>query len=137
MFQFLICPMIDDRNSTASSYAITDPRVWNRDCNHRGWAAYLGGFLTMIVGFWMRSEISGRAPVTNMYESVIYLGLGTTFFGLIFELFHRKRYILTAAAGVAMDLWDPHGLPAMLTAVSALFVITVLVRRRSRRTRPQ
>ena len=68
--------------------------------DYAGWAAYVGGFLAMIVGFWMRTEISGRAPVTNMYESVIYLGLGTAFFGLIFECFHRKRYILTAAAAV-------------------------------------
>jgi acetyl esterase/lipase len=43
MFQMLFCPMIDDRNITPSSYAITDPRMWNRDNNERGWAAYLGG----------------------------------------------------------------------------------------------
>lgn len=42
MFQMLLCPMIDDRNITASSHAITDPRLWNRDNNERGWAAYLG-----------------------------------------------------------------------------------------------
>ena len=40
-----------------------------------------------------------------------------------------------AAAGVAMDLWDPHGLPAMLTAVCVLFVITVVIRHRSRKAR--
>ena len=64
-------------------------------------AAYCGGLAAMIVGFWMRAEISGRAPVTNMYESVIYLGLGTALFGLAFEIFHRKQYILAAASGVA------------------------------------
>ena len=64
-------------------------------------AAYCAGLAAMIVGFWMRSEISGRAPVTNMYESVIYLGLGTALFGLAFEIFHRKQYILAAASGVA------------------------------------
>ena len=63
--------------------------------------AYCGGLAAMIVGFWMRTEISGRAPVTNMYESVIYLGLGTALFGLAFEIFHRKQYILAAASGVA------------------------------------
>jgi MFS family permease len=40
-----------------------------------------------------------------------------------------------AAAGIAMDVWDPHGLPAMLTAICALFVVTVLVRRRSAHTK--
>ena len=35
--------MLDDRNVTDSSYAITDPRVWNRDINIVGWNAYLDG----------------------------------------------------------------------------------------------
>ena len=41
-FQLLIYPMIDDRNVTAASYAITDPRMWNRESNRLGWKAYLG-----------------------------------------------------------------------------------------------
>lgn len=41
-FQLLIYPMIDDRNVTPASYAITDPRVWNRENNRFGWKAYLG-----------------------------------------------------------------------------------------------
>ena len=42
IFQLLIYPMIDDRNATPASYAITDPRVWNRESNRLGWKAYLG-----------------------------------------------------------------------------------------------
>jgi len=42
-FQLLIYPMLDDRNTTASSQAITDPKVWNRQANLDGWDAYLGG----------------------------------------------------------------------------------------------
>jgi acetyl esterase/lipase len=41
-YQMLVAPMIDDRNITHSSYAITDPRVWNRDNNLFAWKAYLG-----------------------------------------------------------------------------------------------
>jgi acetyl esterase/lipase len=41
-FQLLIYPMIDDRNTTPASHAITDPRVWNRESNRLGWKAYLG-----------------------------------------------------------------------------------------------
>jgi acetyl esterase/lipase len=41
-FQLLIYPMIDDRNATPASYAITDPRMWNRESNLLGWKAYLG-----------------------------------------------------------------------------------------------
>ena len=40
--QLLIYPMIDDRNVTAASYAITDPRMWNRESNRLAWKAYLG-----------------------------------------------------------------------------------------------
>ena len=41
-FQILIYPMIDDRNVTPSSHAITDPRLWNRKSNLLSWAYYLG-----------------------------------------------------------------------------------------------
>jgi acetyl esterase/lipase len=41
-YQLLIYPMIDDRNATPASYAITDLRVWNRESNRLGWKAYLG-----------------------------------------------------------------------------------------------
>lgn len=65
-----------------------------------GLGAYTAGIVAMLVGFGMRLAISGRAPVTNMYESVVYLGLGTAVLGLVLELFHRKRFILAAAATV-------------------------------------
>ncbi len=41
-FQWLIYPMLDDRNTTPSSHEITEPRVWNRTSNVEAWAAYLG-----------------------------------------------------------------------------------------------
>ena len=41
------------------------------------------------------------APVTNMYESVVYVGLGVTAIGLILELIYRKRFIAVAAAAVS------------------------------------
>jgi len=41
--QLLVFPMLDHRNSTASSHAIQDLRVWNRSANEHAWAAYLGG----------------------------------------------------------------------------------------------
>ena len=65
------------------------------------WAAFGVGLLAIGIGFAMRVLISGRAPVTNMYESVIYLALGVSLFGCIFELIYRRRYILTAAAALA------------------------------------
>ena len=41
-FQLLRYPMIDDRNTTASSHEITDQRVWSRSTNLVAWNAYLG-----------------------------------------------------------------------------------------------
>lgn len=41
-FQAPLCPMIDDRNITPSSYEITDPRTWSRAKNIFGWQSYLG-----------------------------------------------------------------------------------------------
>lgn len=40
--QWLIYPMLDDRNDTASAHEIVEPHVWNRDANRLGWDAYLG-----------------------------------------------------------------------------------------------
>ncbi len=40
--QLLVYPMLDDRNDTPSSHAITEPRVWNRESNLIAWRAYLG-----------------------------------------------------------------------------------------------
>jgi acetyl esterase/lipase len=42
-FQLLIYPMLDDRNVTPMSHAVTDPRVWNRHANLVGWNSYLEG----------------------------------------------------------------------------------------------
>lgn len=41
-YQLLVYPMLDHRNATASSHVIADTRVWNREANLAGWAAYLG-----------------------------------------------------------------------------------------------
>ena len=64
-------------------------------------AAYGCGLVAMIVGFSMRIAISGRPPVSNTYESVVYVGFGVAVFGLVFELIYGKKYILTAAAAVS------------------------------------
>jgi cytochrome c-type biogenesis protein CcsB len=64
-------------------------------------ATFVGALVALFTGFAMRIAIAGRPPVTNMYESVIYVGCGVAIFGLVLELLYRQKYILTAAAGVA------------------------------------
>ncbi|MFE4972770.1 alpha/beta hydrolase [Kitasatospora sp. NPDC056651] len=42
LFQSLTYPMLDDRNSTASSHEITDIGIWDRSTNLLAWQAILG-----------------------------------------------------------------------------------------------
>lgn len=54
-YQFLVYPMIDDRNDTPMAQQILDPRLWNRTANQIGWDSYLEG--------------RAGAPDTPMYAS--------------------------------------------------------------------
>jgi ABC-type transport system involved in cytochrome c biogenesis permease subunit len=58
-----------------------------------GLLAYAGGLVWAVVGFWCRVSISGRPPVSNMYESVIWVGFMTAAFGLVLELVYRRGVI--------------------------------------------
>ncbi|HYG75766.1 MAG TPA: hypothetical protein VEK08_12245, partial [Planctomycetota bacterium] len=62
-------------------------------------AFFLGGLLMHVWGFALRCIIAGRPPVSNMYESVIWVGFGAVFFGLIFELKYKKRFFAVSGAG--------------------------------------
>jgi cytochrome c-type biogenesis protein CcsB len=64
-------------------------------------AAYFAALTAVVVGFAMRISIADRPPVTNMYESVIYVGSGVAIFGLLLEFLSRQKFVLTAAAAVA------------------------------------
>jgi ABC-type transport system involved in cytochrome c biogenesis permease subunit len=59
----------------------------------------VAGLAWHIYGFVLRCLIAGRPPVSNMYESVIWVGFGAVFFGLIFELIYRKAYYALSGAG--------------------------------------
>jgi acetyl esterase/lipase len=41
--QLLMCPMLDDRNETPSSYELEGDGIWDRVSNIAGWEALLGG----------------------------------------------------------------------------------------------
>ena len=57
------------------------------------------GFI--VYGLFLRVLISGRAPVTNMYESVVWVAMGTVLFGLIFYAVYRNRLMLLSALPVS------------------------------------
>jgi ABC-type transport system involved in cytochrome c biogenesis permease subunit len=60
------------------------------------------GLFFQVGGFIARTVISGRAPVTNMYESIIWVAFGTVLFALIFEAIYRSKFFLLGALPVAV-----------------------------------
>lgn len=76
-FQMLLCPMLDDRNVTPSSYRIMDPRVWSRKDNLRAWAAYLGrsGDTSVMVKYTAAARIKNLENLPPTYIAVGSLDL--------------------------------------------------------------
>lgn len=55
--------------------------------------------LTEIAGMTLRVMISGRAPITNMYETVLFSGFGALFIALIITLFKKDRIFILGGLG--------------------------------------
>lgn len=66
------------------------------------WLLAGAGLLFQVAGFAARIVIAGRPPVTNMYESVLWVAFGVILFALIFEAIYRSRYFLLGAIPVAV-----------------------------------
>jgi ABC-type transport system involved in cytochrome c biogenesis permease subunit len=49
-------------------------------------------------GLVLRTLVAGRAPLTNMYESLVLMSWGIAAFGLLFELKYRLRYAALVAS---------------------------------------
>lgn len=54
-----------------------------------GMLGLVGGISLEVIGFYLRVMISGWAPVTNMYETVIWVAFVSAVLGLVFELIFR------------------------------------------------
>ncbi|HUJ09716.1 MAG TPA: cytochrome c biogenesis protein CcsA [Verrucomicrobiae bacterium] len=67
-----------------------------------GVAAFIAGVVVHAYGFYLRIMISGRPPITNMYESVVWVSFGAAFFALILELIYRPRYYVVAVAPLSV-----------------------------------
>ncbi|MDP6505814.1 MAG: hypothetical protein QF886_19490, partial [Planctomycetota bacterium] len=61
----------------------------------------LGGVLIQTYGFVLRILITDRPPVSNMYESMIFMGYMATVFALGYELYYKYSRIFAIAAGSA------------------------------------
>lgn len=80
-----------------------------------GMGSFFGGILIQAFGFGLRMQIAGRPPVTNMYESVVWVGFGIAVLAFCFELQTRARSYLFAAAPLAVVcLLLADSLPAVL-----------------------
>lgn len=66
--------------------------------------AYAVGFSAMLVDIALRAIISDRPPVTNMYESMLYVSLGTAALGAGFAFWSRQSHIALCAALVSASL---------------------------------
>ena len=80
-----------------------------------GWLLALAGFLLLVGGFALRVWLAGRPPVTNMYESILWVAFGTSLFALFFSLRHRSQtYLLAASPVVILALIASDLQPAVL-----------------------
>ena len=82
----------------------------------------LVGLLFHGSGIVMRCLIAGRPPVTNMYESIIWVSFAVSFFGLIFFARYRTPVYLLAALPVSfVALLLVHQMPiAMPSSIDPL-----------------
>ncbi|WP_017327719.1 cytochrome c biogenesis protein [Synechococcus sp. PCC 7336] len=78
---------------------------------------FVAGLGIQIYGFALRIQVADRPPVTNMYESVVWVGFGIAALATAFELRTRARYYLLAAAPLAIAaLVLADSLPVVLDA---------------------
>ncbi len=75
---------------------------WERLGYQLTWVLAGSGFLLQAAGLLSRVLIAGRPPVTNMYESVIWVAFGTILFALIFETIYKAGSFLLGAVPVAV-----------------------------------
>jgi ABC-type transport system involved in cytochrome c biogenesis permease subunit len=67
-----------------------------------GLTAIGAGFLVHAYGMALRILVSGRPPVTNMYESVIWVAWGAVLFSLVFEWVYQARFFAICSSAVAV-----------------------------------
>lgn len=67
-----------------------------------GWFFAGSGFFIQAMGLLSRVLIADRPPVTNMYESIIWVAFGTVLFALLFETIYHAGVFLLGAIPVAL-----------------------------------
>ena len=65
------------------------------------WISVVLGFVLHTYGFAIRIVLAGRPPVTNMYETVVWVSWGAVLFAMFFEWRKKTKHLLLPAAAVA------------------------------------
>ena len=97
-------------------------RKRGRALQYIGVAVAIVGLAFQAAGIVMRCMIAGRPPVTNMYESIIWVSFAVSFFGMIFFARYRAPIYLLAALPVTLTaLLLVHQMPiAMPSSIDPL-----------------
>lgn len=104
--------------------------------NRLGLGVLILGFVLHSYGFFLRSWIAGRPPVTNMYESVVWVTWGTVLFSLIIHWGYKNLVIpaaslVFAVAGLVLadnlpSVLDP-GIHPLVPVLRSNFWLTIHV----------
>lgn len=79
------------------------------------WTFAALGFALHTFGFGMRMYLMDRAPVTNMYETVVWMSWGALVFSAVLEMIYKFRFILLAGTlGAMISLIVADTAPAVL-----------------------
>jgi ABC-type transport system involved in cytochrome c biogenesis permease subunit len=67
-----------------------------------GYVLAFGSLALQVFGFYCRVRISGWAPVSNMYETIIFASLMTFVFSLVLEFIYRRTIFVLTGSLVSM-----------------------------------
>ncbi len=73
-----------------------------KSMNTASWIFLALGFGLHTYGMILRSYLSGRPPVTNMYETVVWVPWGSVLFSFILERVQKNKLLLMCSATVAV-----------------------------------
>ena len=66
-----------------------------------GGATMMFAFVLHTYGFILRCLITGRPPVSNMYETVVWVGWGVVLFAALFSFLKKKTWVALVGSAVA------------------------------------
>ncbi len=66
------------------------------------WLFTILGFCLHVYGFSVRIYLAGRPPVSNMYETVVWVAFGAVLFSMILESIYKYRFIIFAGTLVGL-----------------------------------